>query len=55
MGGLEQHRPHAVGHRVDPAQVFFGMRLNGWVFGIVVLGALLYVIVSLRRRTSAPV
>jgi len=41
--------------RVDPAQVFFGMRLNGWVFGVVVLGALLYVIVSLRRRTPAPV
>jgi hypothetical protein len=35
--------------------VFFGMRLNGWVFGVVVLGALLYVIVSLRRRTPAPV
>ena len=41
--------------RVDPAQVFFGMRLTGWVFGIVVLGALLYVLVSLRRRTPAPV
>ncbi|MEI6689496.1 MAG: prolipoprotein diacylglyceryl transferase [Thermoleophilia bacterium] len=40
--------------RIDPAQVFFGVRLNDWVFGAVVLGALVYLIVSLRRRTPTP-
>ena len=41
--------------RVDPAREILGVRLNDWVFGVVVIGALLYVIVSLRRRTPTPV
>ena len=41
--------------RIDPAHVIAGVRLNDWVFGVVVIGALIYLIVSLRRRQPAPV
>ena len=40
--------------RIDPAHVIAGVRLNDWVFGIVVILAVIYLIVSLRRRTPAP-
>ena len=40
--------------RIDPAHVIAGVRLNDWVFGAVVLGSLVYIAVSLRRR-DAPV
>ena len=39
--------------RIDPAHVIMGARLNDWVFGIVVILALVFVIVSLRRRAPA--
>jgi hypothetical protein len=40
--------------RIDPAHVIAGVRLNDWVFGVVVILALIYLLVSLRRRTPAP-
>ena len=40
--------------RIDPAHVIAGVRLNDWVFGVVVILALIYLIVSLRRRTPTP-
>ena len=36
--------------RIDPAHVIAGVRLNDWVFGVVVLGSLAYIAVSLSRR-----
>lgn len=37
--------------RVDPAHVIAGVRLNDWVFGVVVIGAAAFIAVSLRRRS----
>ncbi|MGI9117519.1 MAG: prolipoprotein diacylglyceryl transferase [Gaiellales bacterium] len=39
--------------RIDPAHVIAGVRLNDWVFGIVVILAAVYLVVSLRRRAPA--
>ena len=36
--------------RIDPAHEIAGIRLNDWVFGVVVLGSAAWIAVSLRRR-----
>ncbi len=39
--------------RIDPAHVIAGVRLNGWVFGIVVVLAAIFLVASLRRLRPA--
>jgi hypothetical protein len=36
--------------RIDPANEIFGLRVNLWVSGLVFLGAVAYIVVSLRRH-----
>lgn len=39
--------------RIDPAQIFFGVRLNDWVFGVIVVLASAFVAWSLSRLRPA--
>ena len=41
------------GLRIDDANSFAGLRLNEWVMGVVLLGALTYLVAAARRRPRA--